>query len=196
LGVVKISKVEKNSKSQDMKVYSATKFSIVIVPPKLSEKTKESKLLVRSFRYIYKVAGLGIATGISGLFSLSLLNQEREIPVNDSVTNRQLSSIEESGGEYEMTESISGEESTDSIATSAPAMSAEPESKIEFEEIAESQEVTQRNLEIAETVIDADSGIFTLDLFIPSVVITVILGGITVYYLWKSLKKSRSSPII
>ncbi|RMW33788.1 MAG: ArsR family transcriptional regulator, partial [Nitrosopumilus sp.] len=58
LGVVKISKVEKNSKSQDMKVYSATKFSIVIVPPKLSEKTKESKLLVRSFRHIYKVAGL------------------------------------------------------------------------------------------------------------------------------------------
>ena len=68
-GSCKISKIEKNSKSQDMKIYSATKFSIVIVPPKLSEKTKESKLLVRSFRHIYKVAGLGIATGISGLFT-------------------------------------------------------------------------------------------------------------------------------
>ncbi|MDH3736970.1 MAG: winged helix-turn-helix domain-containing protein [Nitrosopumilus sp.] len=191
LGVVKISKIEKNSKSQDMKIYSATKFSIVIVPPKLSEKTKESKLLVRSFRHIYKVAGLGIATGLSGLFSLSLLQQEREIPVNDSVTNRQLSSIEESGGEYEMTKSLSGDESADSIAASAPVMSAEPESQIKFEEIAESQ-VAQRNLEIAETAIDADSGIFTSDLFIPFVIITMILGGVTVYYLWKLLKKSRS----
>ena len=63
LGVVTISKIEKNSKSQDMKIYAATKFSIVIVPPTLSKKTKESKLLVRSFRHIYKVAGLGIATG-------------------------------------------------------------------------------------------------------------------------------------
>ena len=75
LGVVKISKVEKNSKSQDMKIYTASKFSIVIVPPTLSEKTKESKLLVRSFRHIYKVAGLGIASGVSGLFSLSQIRQ-------------------------------------------------------------------------------------------------------------------------
>jgi len=89
LGVVKISRIEKNSKSQDMKIYSATKFSIVIVPPKLSEKTKESKLLVRSFRYIYKVAGLGIATGLSGLFSLSLLQQDRQIPVDDTITNKE-----------------------------------------------------------------------------------------------------------
>ena len=41
LGVVKISKIEKNSKSQDMKIYTASKFSIVIVPPSLSEKTKK-----------------------------------------------------------------------------------------------------------------------------------------------------------
>ncbi len=53
LGVVKVTKVEKNSKSQDMKFYSASKFSMVIVPPKYSEKTKESKLLVRSFKHIY-----------------------------------------------------------------------------------------------------------------------------------------------
>ena len=175
-----------------MKIYSATKFSIVIVPPKLSEKTKESKLLVRSFRHIYKVAGLGIATGLSSLFSLSLLNQEREIPVNDSVRNRQLSSIEELDGEYEMTESLSGDESIDSIAASAPVMSAEPESQIKFEEIAKSTEGTQQNLEIAETAIDTDIGIFTSDLFFPFVVITIILGGLTVYYLWKSLKKYRS----
>ncbi len=89
LGIVKISKIEKNSKSKDMKFYSATKFSIVIVPPKLSEKTKESKLLIRSFRHIYKVAGLGIATGVSGLFSLSALPQERQIPASDVVSNQE-----------------------------------------------------------------------------------------------------------
>jgi predicted transcriptional regulator len=37
LGVVKVTKTEKNSKSQDMKFYSASKFSMVIVPPKYSE---------------------------------------------------------------------------------------------------------------------------------------------------------------
>jgi len=63
-----------------MKVYSATKFSIVIVPPKLSEKTKEGKLLLRSFRHIYKVAGLAIATGVSGLFSLTSF-QNKTVPV-------------------------------------------------------------------------------------------------------------------
>ena len=89
LGIVKISKIEKNSKSKDMKFYSATKFSIVIVPPKLSKKTKESKLLVRSFRHIYRVAGLGIATGISGLFSLAALPQERQIPASDVVSNQE-----------------------------------------------------------------------------------------------------------
>jgi len=178
LGVVKISKIEKNSKSQDMKIYSATKFSIVIVPPKLSEKTKESKLLVRSFRHIYKVAGLGIATGISGLFSLSMLQQDRQLPEYVTVDEAVRFESAESAKEFERTESITADEPTSGIAASAPA---------------ESQEFTQQNLEIVETAIDADGGIFVgSDLFIPFVIITVILGGLTVYYLWKSLKKSRS----
>jgi len=95
LGVVKISKIEKNLKSQDMKIYTASKFSIVIVPPNLSEKTKESKLLVRSFRNIYKVMGLGIATGLSGLLSLSQF-QNKTVPVDDSIKNNDVSSIAES----------------------------------------------------------------------------------------------------
>ena len=178
LGVVKISKIEKNSKSQDMKIYSATKFSIVIVPPKLSEKTKESKLLVRSFRHIYKVAGLGIATGISGLFSLSMLQQDRQLPEYVTVDEAVRFESAESAKEFERAESITADEPTSGIAASAPA---------------ESQEFTQQNLEIVETAIDADGGIFVgSDLFIPFVIITVILGGLTIYYLWKSLKKSRS----
>ncbi len=178
LGIVKISKIEKNSKSQDMKIYSATKFSIVIVPPKLSEKTKESKLLVRSFRHIYKVAGLGIATGLSGLFSLSMLQQDKQIPVNDIVPSQKSFSSEESATEFEMAESITADESVESIMASAPA---------------QSQESTQRNLEIVNTAIDSDAAYSSYsDLFIPFVIVTVILGGLTVYYLWKSLKKSRS----
>ena len=110
LGIVKISKIEKNSKSQDMKIYTATKFSIVIVPPKFSEKTKESKLLIRSFRHIYKVAGLGIATGLSGLFSLSTLQQDKQIPVDDTTSSREFS-LTESAKEFESTGSIVTEES-------------------------------------------------------------------------------------
>jgi len=175
LGIVKIIKIEKNSKSQDMKIYTATQFSIVIVPPKLSKKTKESKLLVRSFRHIYKVAGLGIATGLSGLFSLSMLQQEKHIPVNDTISTRQSASIEP-----EISESITADESADSITASAP-MVAEPES----------EELVQHDLEIAETVTDA-SGLSTgSDLFVSFVVITIILGGLTAYYLWKFLKKSK-----
>ena len=177
LGIVKISKIEKNSKSQDMKIYSATKFSIVIVPPKLSEKTKESKLLVRSFKHIYKVAGLGIATGISGLFSLSMLQQDRPISVDDTITSQESFSSEESAKEFEMAESITADESAGDIIASAPA---------------QSQDLAQRNLEIVNAAIDSDVAQFPYsDLFIPFVIITVILGGLTVYYLWKSLKKSR-----
>jgi DNA-binding transcriptional ArsR family regulator len=172
LGIVRISKIEKNSKSKDMKIYSATQFSIVIVPPKLSKKTKESKLLVRSFRHIYKVAGLGIATGLSGLLSLSQL-QEKTISVD--ITNKQFPL----GGAFEKSLEYTGDESAQSILASAP-MVAE----------SESQDFTQRSLEIAETVLDSDVST-SFDLFLPLVIITMILGGITSYYLWK-LKKSKS----
>ncbi|MFQ5783031.1 MAG: ArsR/SmtB family transcription factor [Nitrosopumilus sp.] len=174
LGVVKISKIEKNSKSQDMKIYTATKFSIVIVPPKLSEKTKESKLLVRSFRHIYKVAGLAIATSISGLLSLSQLQQERKISIDDATT-RQFA-IEESSKSFESAESIAGD-TAESIAASAP-MTAE----------SESQDFAQHNLEIAKTMAESDVS-STIDLFVPLLIITGILGCLTIYYLWK-FKKS------
>ena len=166
LGVVKISKIEKNSKSQDMKVYSATKFSIVIVPPKLSEKTRESKLLVRSFRHIYKIAGLAIATGVSGLFSLSQL-QNKPVPVQNA---RQFAAVEESSKRIE-----SFDESAESMVASAPLV--EPES----------QDLS-RSMGADEIIVD--SGVSSVDLFIPFVVITVILGGLTLYYFLKSRKRN------
>lgn len=164
LGVVKISKVEKNSKSQDMKVYSATKFSIVIVPPKLSEKTKESKLLVRSFRHIYKVAGLAIATGISGMFSLSQI-QNKPIPVQSA---RQFAAVKEPSMRME-----SFDESAESFVTSAPNLNTESE------DLSAGMEITEKAI---------DSGVSGIDLSIPFVIITIILGGLTLYYFLKSRK--------
>ena len=173
LGIIKISKIEKNSKSQDMKIYSATKFTIVIVPPTLSEKTKESKLLVRSFRHIYKVAGLGIATGLSGLFSLFQFNN-KTIYVVDS-TNEDFSSIEESSKSIQ---SAPIDESVRSL----------PESGHMIAE-SESRSAAQYSLDAAETVVNSEISVNS-DLFLPFLMITVILGGITSYYLWK-LKKSN-----
>ena len=172
LGIVKISKIEKNSKSQDMKIYTATKFSIVIVPPKLSAKTKESKLLVRSFRHIYKVAGLGIATGISGLLSLSQF-QNKTIYVGDSAD-----------GEFSISESVESmrsapiDESARSLPASAP-MVAE----------SESQEISKRSFDVAETLVDSEISVNS-DLFLPLLIITIILGGFTAYYFWKSRKSN------
>jgi len=68
MGIVKISKIEKNIKGQDMKFYKSTKFAVVIVPSAVSERAKESKLLVRSFKTIYRFAGIGIA-GVAAWFT-------------------------------------------------------------------------------------------------------------------------------
>ncbi|TLX93362.1 MAG: winged helix-turn-helix transcriptional regulator [Thaumarchaeota archaeon] len=60
-GLVEISKIGKNTKAHDMKYYSATKFAIVILPSKFSEKAKSSKSLFKSFRSIYRFGAIGIA---------------------------------------------------------------------------------------------------------------------------------------
>ena len=183
LGVVKISKIEKNSKSQDMKVYTASKFSIVIVPPKLSEKTKESKLLVRSFRHIYKVAGLGLATGLSGLLSLSQITKSNQVPINPS-PNIDVSPTQSSMPMPESSDSIySGATSeSDSTLIVESASQMDSEDSVTLEEEA---------LEVANTALSSDELVTApSELFFPLAVITVILGGLTIYYLCKFLKKS------
>ena len=188
LGVVKISKIEKNSKSQDMKIYTASKFSIVIVPPKLSEKTKESKLLVRSFRNIYKVAGFAMATGLSGLLSLSQMPQDKQIPIDDAIQNKKLLSIEESNPVLDSSEYLSGEESIQSTRSSSSIV-AESESQMDFENSAD---LVQRPLDSLESINTSNQIIAsTSELFIPFVLLTVILGGLTVYFLYKFFRKSK-----
>ncbi len=216
LGIVKISKIEKNSKSQDMKIYTAAKFSIVIVPPKLSEKTKESKLLVRSFRHIYKVVGLGIATGLSGLFSLFQIQQGPRTFVSDSISSKSApSSVREPEESFqsdeiyldESAESISASpsvstESAESISAS-PSVSTESAESISASPSVSTESESPSNLDTSEIPVKEplepaadianssnELAALTSDLFAPFVIITLILGGMTIYYLYKFFKKS------
>ena len=189
LGVVKVIRVEKNTKSQDMKVYSASKFSIVIVPPSFSERTKESKLLVRSFRHIYKVAGFAVATGMSGFFSLLQIPQDKPSPLNDASLEKQLSSTEES--DMALTRSLPGaEDGSQNFASSVQSTSVS-ESSPDSDFDVEFQNSDQVQMEISEITNNIDSSVPS-DFFIPLLLITLIFGSITIYYLWKFLKKSNS----
>ena len=62
VGLVDISKIGKNTKSHDMKYYTATKFAIVILPSKFSDKAKASKSLLRSLKSLYRLGAVGIAS--------------------------------------------------------------------------------------------------------------------------------------
>ena len=54
---------------------------------------------------------------------------------------------------------------------------------------SESRDISQRSLEVSETMIDSEISVNS-DLFLPFVIITVVLSGITAYYFWK-LRKSN-----
>jgi DNA-binding transcriptional ArsR family regulator len=202
LGVVKVTKTEKNSKSQDMKFYSASKFSMVIVPPKYSEKTKESKLLVRSFKHIYKIAGLGIAAGLSGLMSLSLLQQDTKVPIEfeSGKEIQQTSSQDMDGGfqaavEESEAESITSKVGDDSFA-SAPV--AEPESSMGYT-LEEALEIQTRRIEAAEANPASGSGtpMFDFgDLAITFIIIAIIFGGLAAFFFIKSIRQSKQKQIV
>lgn len=193
LGVVKVTRVEKNSKSQDMKYYSASKFSMVIVPPKYSEKTKESKLLVRSFRHIYKVAGLGIAAGISGILSLPLLAQDRRVAVDSESQLALKTKLQEADEDLQTSMEESHDiaaESGEAALSSAPT--PEPESSSGFAD--ESLEFSARNVEEFEPtqMAGTDSSFFDSgDLAITLIVMSIIFGGLAAYFFVKSLKDSK-----
>jgi len=200
LGVVKITKIEKNSKSQDMKFYSASKFSMVIVPPKYSEKTKESKLLVRSFKHIYKIAGLGIAAGMSGLVSLSMFQQDTKVPVDFREAQQiDLQDMDE-GFQASVEKSGSGEDiaAEASEPTLAPTPEPAPEAGQGFDVLEESLELAQRKIEVSEASPAAisespmfDSG----DLAVTFVIIAVMLGGLAAFFFWKSFKQSKQKQL-
>lgn len=197
LGVVKVTKVEKNSKSQDMKFYSASKFSMVIVPPKYSEKTKESKLLVRSFKHIYKIAGLGIAAGLSGLLSLPLLMQDQRVSVDLPEQQTQISELEVSDESFQSSmkeEPVS--ESADSGFASAPQ--AEPEAGQSYT-LEEALEIQRRQVEAAQAnpASGSGTGLFDSgDLAITLIVLAVIFGGLAAFFFIKSVRQSKQKQIV
>ena len=107
IDLVKISRTEKNSKARDMNYYKTSKLAIIITPSKITEKTKQSKLLVRSFNSISKFFGMGIASAITAISFVvmsaesSLLNpikswySEFSLPVKISGTGL-VNSVDES----------------------------------------------------------------------------------------------------
>ncbi|TBR24950.1 MAG: ArsR family transcriptional regulator [Candidatus Nitrosotenuis sp.] len=80
MGIVRITKIEKSTKSYDMKYYSAEKFAITIMP------SKQGTPFAISFKKIHKIIGLGIAVFsawfathvVSGVYSAS--QTVKEIP--------------------------------------------------------------------------------------------------------------------
>ena len=78
IDLIQISKTGKNSKARDMNYYKTSKLAIIITPSKITEKTKQSKLLVRSFNSISKFFGLGLASTITAL-SLVMVSAESSL---------------------------------------------------------------------------------------------------------------------
>lgn len=68
VGIVKISKIGKNSKNHDVKYYSA-KSGIVILPQTVSEKAKSSKSLSLSLKRIMRFSAIGISGFVSWLIT-------------------------------------------------------------------------------------------------------------------------------
>ncbi len=200
LGVVKVTKTEKNSKSQDMKYYSASKFSMVIVPPIYSEKTKESKLLVRSFRHIYKISGLGLAAGISGLLSFSMLQQKNNVSIEPD-KEIQETSLQDMEGSFQAAIEESGEDvaakSGDAAISTTPSVESTPE-VLKENRLEEALELQQRSIDAAEANPSIGSGtpLFDFgDLAITFTIIAIILGGLAAFFFIKSLKQSKQKRL-
>lgn len=76
--LIQISKTEKNCKARNMNYYKTSNLAIIITPSKITEKTKQSKLLIRSFNSISKFFGMGIVSAITAL-SLVMVTAESSL---------------------------------------------------------------------------------------------------------------------
>lgn len=76
-GIVTINEVRKNRKGRDMKYYGTTKFAVIILPSKLSEKAKNSKSLNNSLNKIFRFSAIGLA-GLVSWLTLYLQNLEQK----------------------------------------------------------------------------------------------------------------------
>lgn len=78
IDLIQISKTEKNSKARNMNYYKTSKLAIIITPSKITEKTKQSKSLIRSFHSISKFFGMGIVSAVTAL-SLVMVSAESSL---------------------------------------------------------------------------------------------------------------------
>ena len=54
---------------------------------------------------------------------------------------------------------------------------------------SESQYIAERSMDVVNTAVNSEMTVNS-DFFLPFIVITIILSGITVYYLWKFRKSN------
>jgi len=221
LGIVKVSKVKKNSKNQDMNYYSPTKFAVVILPSKVSEKAKESKSLLRSFSTLYKFAGIGIAA-VAGLISLSYLQDQSTVTIPKEQKDMQtdIPSIPTTPESEKVIPDSEMEQPT--VAEPEPKPELEPEPRPEpepqaepgapshggveeFDEgrytgesgettLEESLELAQRRIEAGEANPAAGSGtpfFDTGDFVLVLIVIGVIAGGLAALFLLRAKRHSK-----
>lgn len=170
-GMIKISKIGQNVKAQDMKYYKATKFAIVILPSKVSNRAKESRSLIRSIKTIYKFAGVGVAA-VAGLFSLSLLQQEltRITPVENQ----------------DVSESIVADSEFD---TASPYAGVSNYDETILEESLQLARVRTEEIEPVSSAPYVDGTELTL-IFI---LIGAIVVGASAFLLWKMRRNSKHS---
>ena len=174
VGMVQISKIGKNVKAQDMKYYKATKFAIIILPSKVSGRAKESKSLVRSFKTIYKFAGVSVAA-LAGFLTLSILQKE-QVQIDDNVIPKP-----------EIGESTSG---------SGGYMGNVASPQTGSYTLEEALELQKRKIESAEANPATGSGTPYFDggdLMLAFIIIAIILGGLAAYFFWKAYKSSKSN---
>ena len=162
-----------------LRIHSVWSFRQVIVLPTLSEKTKESKSLARSFKHIYKVAGFGLATGLSGLFSLSQVPQDQQVKIDmgysGDLTSPAKSDEMSDSSKYFVDESLQSKSGSASIAESEHAMGNPI-----------SEDLKHGALDVVDSAIDPNVVIAApYDMHVLFAIVSMILGGFTICYLYK-----------
>ena len=212
MGIIKVSKVEKNTKAQDMKFYTATKFAIVILPKTVSEKAKESKSLLRSFKILYKFAGVGIAT-VSAFFATQSI---QNFTITDDLRQNTGSvSLDRTVTEESSFQSREGAEPSAEFKledSAVPAPESEPahsgieefdqddyaETTSGSEQLDESLELAARKIEAAEANPAAGSGtgLFGAENFWPIIVAIAVLGiGLALVFYWQAYRHPKNLQI-
>ncbi len=171
LGVVKISKVGKNSKERDMKYYAATKFAIVILPASVTEKAKQSKMLLRSFKTIYRFAGIAIA-GVAAWFG-SISMQSGTFTSSQLVTDSAEEGLREAAQESQPAVPAPSGDYLGNVRTES-----EPSQFTSGETLEESLDLTQRKIEAssANPAAGSGTGIMEADLFWPIIITLAVVG--------------------